>query len=266
MSRRNLLRWLAAAVFWLAVWQGVAMLVGREVLLAPPLRVAERLWALAQTAEFWRTTAYTLMRIVSGYLMAAAAGILLASLSAFNGAAEALIRPLVSLVKSMPVASFTIMALIWVKAAYLSVLVSFMMALPIFYFSMLEGLRRVDPKLLDMARLFRVPPLRRAGMIYARSALPYVLPAVSGAMGIAWKSGVAAEVIGLPSGSIGLRLQQAKLFLETADLFAWTAVIVALSALMETLLRRTFFFYEKEKGTKKKRISGTAGRIGGDTI
>lgn len=243
-SRRRALRWIPAAVFWLAVWQIAAAAVGREVLLAPPARVAERLWALGGTAEFWRVTAYTLTRILAGYMLSALAGITLAALSVWSGAAEALIRPAISLVKSMPVASFTIMALIWVRAARLSVLVSFMMALPIFYFSTLEGLRRVDGKLLDMARLFAVPPVRRAVWVYARSALPYVLPAVSSAMGIAWKSGVAAEVIGLPSGSVGLRLQQAKLFLETADLFAWTAVIVALSALMEALLRRILRRFE----------------------
>jgi NitT/TauT family transport system permease protein len=69
--------------------------------------------------------------------------------------------------------------------------------------------------------------------------MPAVLPAFrqgcSVALGICWKSGVAAEVIGLPDGSIGDALYRAKITLATGELFAWTLVIIALSAVFERL-------------------------------
>ena len=236
-NNRRRLTGLLAAVFWLLVWEVAARLVGKEILLVPPERVFTRLLELGRTAAFWRTAGKTLARIFSGFALSALAGVALASLSAWNRYARSLIRPFITLIQSTPVASFTIIALLWVRAANLSVPVSFLMALPIFYVGTLEGIECVDKRLLDMARLFEVPWPRRLGVVYARSVLPYFLTAASGALGIAWKSGVSAEVIGLPSGSIGQRLQQAKLFLETADLFAWTAVIVILSALTERILR-----------------------------
>ncbi|MCL2031272.1 MAG: ABC transporter permease subunit [Oscillospiraceae bacterium] len=238
LARRKWPQRLLAALFWLAVWQIAAVLAGREIVLVPPWRVAVRLTELARTAAFWQSVGFTLARIAGGFALASLCGVALASLSAWKGWIHALARPFISLVQSTPVASFTIIALIWVRASSLSVLVSFLMSLPIFYTGTLEGIRRVDGRLLEMARLFEVPRARQIAAIYAPGVRSYLLSAATGALGIAWKAGVSAEVIGLPSGSIGQRLQQAKLFLETADLFAWTAVIVILSASMEALLRR----------------------------
>ena len=56
------------------------------------------------------------------------------------------------------------------------------------------------------------------------------------ACGLCWKSGVAAEVIGLPSGSIGERLYDAKIYLNTGEVLAWTLVIVLISLACEKLI------------------------------
>ena len=236
-NSERLQTWLAA-LFWLLVWHVAARVVSRDLILVSPERVAARLWELGQTLDFWKSVGFTLARITAGFLLSGIAGIALAALSAWKRPIHALIRPLVALVQSTPVASFTILALIWVRAPNLSALVSFLMSLPIFYAGILEGIFRIDKRLLEMARLFEMPRARRLTAIYIPGVRPYWLSSSTGALGIAWKSGVSAEVIGLPSGSIGQRLQQAKLFLETADLFAWTAVIIALSVLMGALLRR----------------------------
>ena len=65
--------------------------------------------------------------------------------------------------------------------------------------------------------------------------LPYFRSAASLALGLCWKAGAAAEVIGLPAGTIGERLYTAKIYLQTPDLFAWTAVILILAAVFERL-------------------------------
>ena len=54
-------------------------------------------------------------------------------------------------------------------------------------------------------------------------------------IGIGWKAGIAAEVLGLPKNSIGKALYNAKIYLEMPDLFCWTAVIILLSLLFEKL-------------------------------
>lgn len=109
------------------------------------------------------------------------------------------------------------------------------MVFPPVYLSTLEGIRRTDRQLLEMARVYRVPLSRRLAGIYVPQVLPYFRSAVSAALGLCWKAGTAAEVIGLSGGTIGERLYTAKVYFQTPDLFAWTVVIVLISALFEKL-------------------------------
>ena len=226
-----------AVAFWIAVWQLLAMAVGQRVLLASPLETARRLAALLPTAEYWRSILFTLGHILTGFLAACAAGALLAGLCARFARARELFAPLLATVRSIPVASFVIVALIWVPARRLSVLISFLIALPVVYAGVLDGIRGVDAQLLEMARVFRISAFNRLRYLYLPSILPRFCTSAGVAMGLAWKSGVAAEVIGIPGGSIGEKLYRAKVYLATPDLFAWTLTIVALSALCERAIR-----------------------------
>ena len=110
-----------------------------------------------------------------------------------------------------------------------------LMVLPVVYTNVLEGIRAADRKLLEMAQVFSLTPAKIIRYIYLPQILPYFQAACGTALGLCWKSGIAAEVIGIPSGSIGERLQQAKVYLDTPDLFAWTLVIVLLSLSFEKL-------------------------------
>jgi NitT/TauT family transport system permease protein len=219
-----------------AVWQVAAVVVHEEILLASPAGVLGRLAGLVPTPEFWATIAHSLARIVAGFLLAAVVGVLSAALAGRFVVVEALLTPLATVIRSMPVVSFIILVLIWADSAWLATVVSFLMVAPIMYTNVLEGIRHRDPGLLEMAAVFEVPLLRRLPAVDVPAVLPYLAAACRIGMGLAWKSGIAAEVIGLPQGSIGERLYQAKVFLGTADLFAWTAVIVALSFGLERLV------------------------------
>ena len=146
-----------------------------------------------------------------------------------------LLAPLMLAIRSVPVASFIILALVWVSSKRLSMLIVFLMALPILYGHTLDGIDRLDPKLMEMARVFRLSPWRRARFVALPQVLPGFMTGCRLALGLCWKAGAAAEVIGMPKGSIGERLQQAKVYLDTPDLFAWTLVILALSWAFEKL-------------------------------
>jgi NitT/TauT family transport system permease protein len=141
-------------------------------------------------------------------------------------------------IKSVPVASFIILCLIWLSSKSLSIFIGFLMVLPIVYTNMLHGIKSTDTKLLEMATLFRVGWGKKLKYIYLPHLKPYILSACSVSIGLAWKAGIAAEVIGIPDGSIGERLYEAKVYLSTADLFAWTAVIVVISVIFEKVFLR----------------------------
>lgn len=216
-------------IFWLLLWQVGAMAINQRIILVSPLRVLARLIELAPTLEFWSAIGYSLVRITAGFLLGVVAGTLLAALSARFRRVEELLAPALLAIKSIPVASFVILALILFSSRNLSVLISFLIVLPVLYTNILSGIRAADPQLLEMARVFRIPTLRSIRYVYLPQVLPYFQSACGSALGLCWKSGIAAEVIGMPDGSIGEQLQQAKIYLNTPDLFAWTLVIVLVS-------------------------------------
>lgn len=232
-----------AAAFWLAVWQLAAMGLAAayphgDLLLASPLSSLARLGELAVTAVFWRAVGWSACRILGGFLLSCVTAAALAALAARHDRVRELLAPPVAAVKATPVASFIILALVWLDGGRLPLFIAFLMVFPPVYLNLLEGIRRTDAKLLEMARVFRVPLIRRLRGIYLPQVLPYFRSAASLGLGLCWKAGVAAEIIGLPAGSMGERLYTAKIYYQTPDLFAWTAAIVAVSALFERLFLR----------------------------
>ena len=236
-TNHRTIRRLLAAAFWLLVWQLAAMSVGQRILLASPVETLERLFELLPTCPFWRSVLFTLGHILLGYALAAVSGIALAALAARFGWVADLLTPLLAAMRSVPVASFVIAALIWVPSRRLSLLIVTVIVLPVVCAGTLDGLRQIDPRLTEMARVFRMSRWNRLRTIQLPALLPSLTSALSVAMGLAWKSGVAAEVIGIPTGSIGERLYKAKVYLATPDLFAWTLTIVLLSAACTKLVR-----------------------------
>lgn len=235
MSRERWQKLLAAALA-VAVWQGASMLVHSAILLPSPLQVAVRLGALAATPGFWSTIGFSLLRIAGGFLLALITATVLAFAAGRFSLVEILLRPYVLAIKSVPVASFIILALIWLRSSQLSLFISFLMVFPVLYTNVLAGIRSADGQLLEMSQVFWVPWKCRVRMIYLPAVEPFLLAGSATALGMSWKAGVAAEVIGVVGGSLGERLYDAKIYLMTADLLAWTVVIVALSAGFEKLI------------------------------
>ena len=231
--RNRIIRVLAVA-FWIAVWQGVSLAVGSEILVASPARTFGALLSLLREGAFYRAVLGSLMRICAGFALAL--GIALGALSFAVGWVRALLHPVVSVVKATPVASFVILALIWISSKNLSIFISFLMVFPIMYENMLAGLESADAKLLEMGQVFHLSRMARIRAIYLPAAYPFLLSAARLSLGMCWKSGIAAEVIGQPRQSIGAELNQAKLFFNTPDLFAWTVTIIVVSVAFERLV------------------------------
>jgi len=227
---------LAAAVFWLAVWQIVAMVVGQEIIIASPWQVVKVLAHLVATPAFWATAWRTAWHIGAGFLLAVILGTVLAWAASLNHWVDALISPPIRAMRAVPVVSFIILLLIWGGSSSLALVVAALMVIPAVFDAIAEGLRRVPAELVEMAQVFVVGRARVLRAITAPALVPYLLAACKTGIGLAWKAGVSAEVIGLPTGTIGERLSMAKLYLATGDLFAWTVVIVLLGLAAERLV------------------------------
>ncbi len=232
------LRALTAGLFWLVIWITAAALIGKEVLLPSPGAVLRRLWELLQTAAFYRTVAFSLCRITLGFLAAAVLGSAAGTVSERSGLFDLLFSPVMAVIRSTPVASFIILALVWLNRQIIPGFICFLMAFPMFYSNIRAGIRSASDKLLEMALLFRVSKAKTVRRIYIPAVKPYLLAAVRAALGMAWKAGVAAEVLCTPADSIGKMLYQSKVYLETADVFAWTLTVILISVLLEKLILR----------------------------
>jgi NitT/TauT family transport system permease protein len=220
----------AAAVM---LWQLAAVIIGEEVLLVSPLKVLIRLSEMIFEAQFWGTILFSFKRITLGFFIALTAGTTLAVLSYRFRIVEVFLWPYISIIKATPVASFVILCLIWLSSSSLPVFIAFLMAVPIIYTNMLAGFKSTDKKMLEMAEIFRFSFGKKLLYIYLPQVKSHFVSACSVSLGLSWKAGIAAEIIGIPDGSMGEMLYQAKLYLATADLFGWTVTIILVSVLFE---------------------------------
>lgn len=232
------LRRLAVAAFWLALWQLAAAAVGKELLLPGPSAVLRKLIELASTGAFWRTLARTILRVLTGILSAVVLGVLTGLLTHKSRLARELLSPVMTLLKSTPVASFIILALVWLGRDAVPVFIAGLMVLPVVWANTAAGLAGIDPQLLELAVVYRFPRLKTLRRIVWPSVLPHLRAALRSALGLGWKAGIAAEVLTVPPYSIGKSIYEAKLYLETTELFAWTAAVVLLSFLIERVILR----------------------------
>ncbi len=238
-----------AVAVLIIIWQIAAVIIDQKIFIVSPLEVIKKLYELFFTSSFWLAIGYSFFRITLGFFIGVITAIILAMLSAKYNFIRDLLSPFMLTIKSVPVVSFVILSLIWFSSENLATLICFLMVLPIVYTGVLEGILHTDENLLEMAKVFRMNTIKKIRYIYFFEVFPFFISAIKVSLGLAWKSGIAAEVIGIPNNSIGEHLFNAKIFLDTASLFAWTMVIVIISASFEKLffflLNKLFKFMEK---------------------
>ena len=210
----------AVAAFWLAVWVLMAGFVAQPLILPGPGAVVVALLRLVCDASTWAILAGSGARILGGLALAAVCGGVLAGVSVRSLTFARLVAPALSFVKATPVACVVVLLLIWLGSARVSIAAVFLMALPGVYFSLVEGLMQADKPLEQMFRLHGVRGWRLFCAHTWREVLPFVLSCARAVIGMSWKAGVAAELIGMATGTVGERIYQAKLLIQDFSLLA----------------------------------------------
>ena len=232
---------LAIVLFWLILWEVADRLVNNRIVLVGPVAILESLGQLVQKLTFLLTCATSFFRIVLGFVLSFILSFVLALTSYKMRWFRDLLEPVMLLLRAVPMVAFVIMLLIWVGNQMLTIYLSFMIVMPLIYTNTLTGFERVDPHMLEMAGVFRMSRWKKFLYIYRPAFMPFVISSCKISLGMSWKSGIMAEVIGTPKPSIGKEMFAAKSYLKTGDLFAWTVVIIILSAVFEkvflTLIR-----------------------------
>lgn len=250
-KKRQLLMRILSVLFWFATWAAAAKLIDRELFLPGPLLVFSSLSRLITSDSYLPAIGNSMFNIISGYLLALLTGTLLAVISYRADALRAFISLPLRIIRTIPVASFIILALLWFSSKRLALVISFLMAVPIIYENILEGLDNTDKELLEMSYIVKMPVTKKIKLIYFPQIFPYLCAALSTGAGLAWKSGVAAEVIGISRNTIGNRLYQSKIYLDTPELFAWTLTIIAISLVFEGVIKAVLKLIQRHSCTGK---------------
>ena len=225
-----------AVLIWLALWQlmyEVTDVDRRDLLMSSPVQVADKLWTIMGTRDYWSRVLFSSLHVMAGMLLGACIGTLLGGCAFFIGFFRELLRPVVAVIRSVPVVTFIVIAVYWVGYRELGMFISFLIYFPVFYANTQVGLGAASSSLLEMARVFRLSFIKRLGSIYLPSLIPHLLSAGEVAVGLAWKSGIAAEYIAAVTSvlSIGGGIFKAKTNYLTAETLAWTVTVICLSAL-----------------------------------
>ena len=242
---------LLAVLFWIFVWWILSRVVDEELLLPSPAVTLNAFVRLVGTPLFSQTVTVSLLRILFGIVYAIVLGVIFGILTGKVRFLDTLFSPLLYIVKSVPVASFIVLLVLWLKKDNVPGVIAALMVLPVVWTNVSEGIRHTDPALLEMAEAFRVPFFRKLWRIYLPSVLPYFLSACRSGLGLGWKAGIAAEVIVLPLVSIGRQIWTSSNNLDTADMFAWTLTVLLLSVFADLVVTGLFSLYQKSRIRKK---------------
>ena len=220
-------------LFWLGLWAIASFRINNSFILPSPFKVIKAVFDLFKDPDFLLITAQSLGRIFMGILVAILIGIILAVITVRFSFINTLITPFMSTVKATPVASFIFIAIIFMSRNVLPAFITVLLVLPIIWTNISSGIRSTSKDLLEVAKIYKFSPIKKITKLYIPTVLPYFLAACRSSLGMAWKAGVAAEVLCTPTSAIGTELYFAKTYMDTELLFAWTLVIIILSLIIE---------------------------------
>jgi len=226
---------LTAVAFLFAAWWLVSLVIDAAIILPAPHEVAMALVRLIKSHDFWWSVGHTFYRGVSGFLISLTIGIAVGIAAGVSLPLDALFKPLIAVIRTTPVMSIVLIALLWFKTGTVPIFSTFLIAFPVITQNIIVGIRQTDAGLLEMGRAYGLSPLRRLLYISIPSVIPYLVSGAQTALGLTWKVVVAAEVLSIPAFGVGSEMQLAQMSLETAQVFAWTAVAILLSSFSQYL-------------------------------
>ena len=237
MTKRSLIAVAVSTVILCALWEFLSRKVASPLILPSIQDVMRDLGSLFAAPHFPQDSLATFMRGLLAFLASFALSIVLGVLSGVFPLFTAALTPWMSVIKSVPVVAFILIAILWFGSGIVPVFVAILMTLPVMAEATAQGVRAADKKLLDMAHVYRMS--RRSILMNIRipSAMPFILAGAASSFGLTWKVVIAGEILSFPERGLGSAMQTAKVHLETPRVFSLTIVTILMSVVTEALLR-----------------------------
>jgi NitT/TauT family transport system permease protein len=218
------------------------LVISKDIYLPSPMSVLNSFVDIMKDDSFFSIIASTSLRVTASFTISALLGIATGFFCGLNEKVYYIFEPLILLIRSTPVISIIILAIIWFKSDYVPVFTGLLMCYPIIWTNMVQGIRETDSKLIEMSKIYNVAPFQVFKNIYLPSARPYIQAGFITSIGLGWKVVAAAEVLSMPIYAVGIgnRLHDSKIYLEIPELLAWTMLIIMLSYLFENIIQLFF--------------------------
>lgn len=227
-----------SVVFLIAVWQTAAILINNPVLFPTVGELLIQITGLFKDLSFYSALFATIYRGLTGFACALFLAITLSAISANSLFWKRFFQPIIVIIRSVPVISVVLMALIWFSPEQLPVFIALLTMFPILYQSATTGFEQVDKRLVEMATLFGKSKIRIFLTIYIPSAKNQIFGGISTATGFGWRAIIIGEVLSQPLHGIGTGMKMAQVYLNISELFAWTIVAVLVSYLFDSIIRQ----------------------------
>lgn len=226
---------IGVAIFVL-IWYIIALITDIEMILPTPGRTIKELWLLLQSKKFWLAVGGTSLRAIAGFLVALGVAAVLSVISYLCPPVGKIFAPIVVIARAVPTMSIILLAIIWLSAKTVPLLVSFLLVFPVLYGSFSSALNDVDKRLIDISKAFEVPLLRKIFKMYLPYVAPSALDAIRSGISLSIKVTIAGEVLAQTSSSMGINMQISRAYLDTPALLAWTIVAILLGYFAESIV------------------------------
>ncbi len=239
---KKIIKTVLIATFWILIWEAASRLVSKNndlmlLILPSPFTVLKKWTELAFTTPFIKAELLTLARIFTGFIFGVVLGFFIGILTHIFNLVYSLLSPVLKIIRAVPVVAIIILMYLFFSSSTLPIIIVCLMVLPLVWQTVHDGLQNTDKSLLEMSKVFSLSNSKTLFNVKLPSIMPSLITSCVNALGLAWKSGVAAEVICLPNISLGTMLWHSKGSIDFDEVYAVTLTVVVLSIIIEILLK-----------------------------
>lgn len=214
-------------------WQLFAFVADMPYLVPSVPSIFYTLKSLVTTSAFYHSLFATLIRGICGMLLSLAVAGMASILFSKKEWLYEIFRPFLSIMRSVPVISFILLALIFLEPESIPIFIAFLTMFPLLTENLTKGIRNQHTELGTMGRLFRISSLNRFTQIIYPQLKPFLYSGLASAAGFGWRAIIMGEVLAQCQWGIGGEMKRAQLFIAVPQLIAWTVMAILISFLFD---------------------------------
>ena len=235
---RKVIYVLLSVALCLVMWEILSRVVNVSFVIPGVIETTVTFAKLLITLNFWKIVGTSILRILIGFSLGVILAIFLTPLTLASEFLQKFISLIMTVIKSTPVASIILMIWVIIGSANVPIAVAVLIVMPIIWQNLYDGYKSISIELTEVTQIFKFSTAKKIKYLILPTLWRYFFPALITSIGLAWKSGIAAEIIAYTKNSIGKEIFDAKAFFEGPEMFAWTLTVIILSLIFELLIKK----------------------------